>query len=255
MFPALFLSHGAPTLPLVEAPATAFLRQLGDHIGRPRAIIIASAHWETPLPTVSTIERNTTIHDFYGFPRELYEMRYEPPGNPALAEEAAGLLAAAGLGCSTDPTRGLDHGAWVPLQMMYPSADIPTLQISLQPRFGPAHHVRMGHALAPLRSSDVLIIGSGAFTHDLAHLRRSDMNAPPTPDVVAFAEWFDTALQEQRVEDMLAYRRLAPFAARQHPTDEHLLPLYVAMGAGGAAQRLHASTMYSNLRMDAYAFA
>ena len=255
MFPALFLSHGAPTLPLVEAPATVFLRQLGDRIGRPRAIIVASAHWETPLPTVSTIGRNTTIHDFYGFPRELYEMRYEPPGDPALAEQAAGLLAAAGLGCSTDPARGLDHGAWVPLQMMYPAADVPTFQISLQPHLGPAHHLRMGHALAPLRDSDVLIIGSGAFTHDLAHLRRSDMDAPPPPDVTAFVEWLDTALQEQRVEDILAYRRLAPFAARQHPTDEHLLPLYVAMGAGGAAQRLHASTMYSNLRMDAYAFA
>ena len=255
MFPALFLSHGAPTLPLVEAPATSFLRQLGDKIGRPRAIIVASAHWATPLPTVSTIERNTTIHDFYGFPRALYEMRYEPPGDPALAEQAAGLLDAAGLGCGFDPTRGLDHGAWVPLKMMYPSADIPTLQISIQPHLGPAHHLRMGQALAPLREDDVLIIGSGAFTHDLAHLRPSDMNAPPPPDVVAFVTWFDAALREHRIEDVLAYRQLAPFAERQHPTDEHLLPLYVAMGAGGVTERIHASTMYANLRMDAYAFA
>jgi 4,5-DOPA dioxygenase extradiol len=247
MFPALFLSHGAPTLPLVEAPATSFLRQLGERIGRPRAIIVASAHWETLLPTVSTIDRNTTIHDFHGFPRELYEMRYEPPGDPALAEQAADLLTEAGLSCDTDPTRGLDHGAWVPLQMMYPSANIPTLQISIQPHLGPTHHLRVGQALAPLRGDDVLIIGSGAFTHDLAHLRRSEMDAPPPPDVLAFTDWFDKALEQQRIEDLLAYRRLAPFAARQHPTDEHLLPLYVAMGAGGAAVRLHASTMYSTL--------
>jgi 4,5-DOPA dioxygenase extradiol len=114
--------------------------------------------------------------------------------------------------------------------------------------------LRVGQALAPLRQADVLIIGSGAFTHDLAHLQRSDMNAPPTPDVVAFTEWFDQALSERRTDDLLAYRRLAPFAQRQHPTDEHLLPMFVAMGAGGAPEQLHASTMYANLRMDAYAF-
>jgi len=255
MFPALFLSHGAPTLPLVEAPATSFLHGLGERLGRPKAIIIASAHWLTPAPMVSSTARNGTIHDFYGFPRELYEIRYEPPGDPVLAQRAADLLTAAGLDCGTDSTQGLDHGAWVPVRMMYPDADIPTFQVSLQPHLGPAHHFRIGQALAPLRQEDVLIVGSGAFTHDLAHLQRWDIDAPPPPDVIAFAEWFDTALMQQRVDDLLAYRRLAPFAERQHPTDEHLLPLYVAMGAGGVAERLHASTMYGNLRMDAYAFA
>lgn len=141
--------------------------------------------------------------------------------------------------------------------MMYPGADIPVFQISIQPHHGPAHHFQVGRALAALREQDVLIIGSGSFTHDLSRFRGSDMDAPATPDVVAFADWFEKALTEQRTGDLLAYRQLAPYAVEQHPTDEHLLPLYVAMGAGGAsplAERLHASTMYSFLRMDAYAF-
>src|SRR5690242_11961784 len=133
MFPALFLSHGAPTLPLVDAPARDFLRGLGRELGRPSAILVASAHWETPAPMVSTIARNTTIHDFYGFPRELYQLRYEPPGAPDIAAAAADLLNKAGLATEEDATRGLDHGAWVPLLLMYPEADIPTFQLSIQP--------------------------------------------------------------------------------------------------------------------------
>ena len=257
MFPALFLSHGAPTLPLVDAPASAFLKGLGQQLGRPSAIIVASAHWETAAPTLSTIARNTTIHDFYGFPRALYELRYEPPGDPALAEKAAGLLREAGLAGNIDPARGLDHGAWVPLLLMYPAADIPVLQISIQPHLGPSHHLHMGQALAPLREQNVLIIGSGSFTHNLSRFRGATIDAPATPDVIAFADWFDQAITDRRIDDLLAYRRLAPFAVDQHPTDEHLLPLYVALGAAGASpsgERLHSSAMYSMLRMDAYAF-
>src|SRR4051812_21395212 len=167
MFPAIFLSHGAPTLPLADAPARDFLRNLGQELGRPSAILVASAHWETPAPVVSTTARNTTIHDFYGFPRELYALRYEPPGAPDIAVAAADLLPRAGLPAGQDPTRGLDHGAWVPLLLMYPEADIPTFQLSIQPHLGPRHHLAAGKALAPLRQQDVLIIGSGAFTHNL----------------------------------------------------------------------------------------
>jgi 4,5-DOPA dioxygenase extradiol len=257
MFPAIFLSHGAPTLPLVDAPARDFLRGLGPQLGRPRAILVASAHWETRLPTLGSADRNTTIHDFYGFPRALYELRYEPPGAPEVADAAADLLSAAGLASETDTARGLDHGAWVPLLLMYPDADIPVLQISVQPQLGPEHHLRVGRALAALREEDVLIIGSGSFTHNLSRLTRTDTNAPSPPDVVAFADWFDEAITSQRLGDLLAYRQRAPNAADQHPTEEHLLPLYVAMGAAGASaepERLHSSAMYSALRMDAYAF-
>jgi 4,5-DOPA dioxygenase extradiol len=142
----------------------------------------------------------------------------------------------------------------VPLLLMYPEADIPVLQISVQSHLGPAHHLRIGQALDGLRQQDVLIIGSGSFTHDLSRFRGADVGARAPPDVTAFADWFDTAITEGRINDMLDYRRQAPFATRQHPTEEHLLPLFVALGAGGAPQRLHASAMHSVLRMDAYAF-
>ncbi len=255
MFPALFLSHGSPMMALTDSPARDFLRGLGRELGKPSAILVASAHWETRIPALNKVERNTTIHDFYGFPPELFAMRYDAPGAPALADKAAGLLRDAGLETGIDPERGLDHGAWVPLTLMYPAADIPVLQVGIQSQLGPDHHLRLGQALAPLREDNVLVVGSGSFTHNLRLLRRDAVDGPQPPDVVAFADWFDVAITEGRTQDLLEYRSRAPYAERQHPTDEHLLPLYVAMGAGGAAHRLHASAMYSALRMDAYSFA
>jgi 4,5-DOPA dioxygenase extradiol len=142
----------------------------------------------------------------------------------------------------------------VPLLLMYPEADIPTFQLSIQPHLGPRHHLAVGRALAPLRQTGVLIIGSGAFTHNLSRFRGAAVDAPAPPDVIAFADWFDQAITGGRTADTLHYRALAPYAVQQHPTDEHLLPLFVAMGAGGTGERLHASAMYSILRMDAYAF-
>lgn len=257
MLPALFVSHGSPMLVLTESPARDFLRGLGRVIGRPSAILVASAHWETRVPALNAVARNATIHDFYGFPPALFAMRYEPPGAPELARRAGGLLAAAGFETGIDPERGLDHGAWVPLSLMYPEADIPVLQVGIQSALDPAHHWRVGRALAPLRADNVLVMGSGSFTHDLSRLRRGVVDGAQPDDVVAFSDWFDTAIVDGRVADLLDYRERAPHAVRQHPTDEHLLPLYVALGAGGemvAAERLHCSAMYSSLRMDAYAF-
>jgi len=257
MFPALFLSHGSPMMALTDSPARDFLRGLGREIGRPSAILVASAHWETPVPTFNAVARNATIHDFYGFPPALFAMRYEPPGAPDLARRAAALVAAAGMKSAIDTSRGLDHGAWVPLTLMYPEADIPVLQVGIQSDLDPAHHLRLGRALAPLRDENVLVVGSGSFTHNLSRLRRDGADAPQPPDVVAFADWFDAAITEDRIADLLDYRARAPYAVQQHPTDEHLLPLYVALGAGGektVPERLHSSAMYSSLRMDAYAF-
>jgi 4,5-DOPA dioxygenase extradiol len=257
MFPALFLSHGSPMLALTDSPARDFLRGLGRELGEPSAILVASAHWETETPALNAAARNTTIHDFYGFPPALFAMRYEPPGAPAVAEKAAALLAKAGLPSTIDPERGLDHGAWVPLVLMYPRANIPVLQVSIQSHLGPTHHLRLGRVLAPLREENVLVIGSGSFTHNLSRLRRDAIDGPQPADVVAFADWFDAAITEQRTDDLLNYRTRAPYAVQQHPTDEHLLPLYVALGAGAekpAGERLHSSAMYSSLRMDAYAF-
>ena len=257
MFPALFLSHGSPMLALTDSPARDFLRGLGRELGEPSAILVASAHWETAVPAFNGVARNATIHDFRGFPPALFAMRYEPPGAPALAAKAAGLLSEAGMASAIDTERGLDHGAWVPLVLMYPRADIPVLQVGIQSHLDPAHHLRLGRALAPLRAENVLIIGSGSFTHNLSRLRREAVGGKQPADVVAFADWFDAAIAARRVDELLDYRTLAPYAVQQHPTEEHLLPLFVALGAGGAdatGERLHSSAMYSSLRMDAYAF-
>jgi 4,5-DOPA dioxygenase extradiol len=218
---------------------------------------MGSAHWETERPTVNAVAQNQTIHDFRGFPRPLYELTYPALGDPALAERISDLLCTAGLPAGIDRSRGLDHGAWNPLLLAYPAADIPVLQISVQSHLGPAHHLQLGQALAPLRAQGVLVIGSGSFTHDLSRFRGQDWDAPDAPDVVAFADWMDAALREGRRCDLLTYRTKAPHAVAQHPTEEHLLPLFVALGAAGdgaRAERLHASNSYGVLRLDAYAF-
>jgi 4,5-DOPA dioxygenase extradiol len=262
MLPALFLSHGAPTLPLDDVPARAFLQGIGAAIERrPRAIVVASAHWETEVPTLGAAAQPETIHDFRGFPSALRALRYPAPGAPELAERASDLLCAAGLRSRLDRGRGLDHGAWVPLLLIYPEAGIPVVPLSVQPHLGPAHHLQVGRALAPLRDEGVLVVGSGAFTHDLSRFHGQALDAETPEDVAAFAGWFEQALREERTCDLVTYRARAPYAAEQHPTEEHLLPLFVAMGASGAdathplrARHLHASAMHGVLRMDAWAF-
>ncbi len=195
---------------------------------------------------------NETIHDFYGFPAPLYELNYAAPPAPALAARAAELL-----GATVDTARGLDHGAWVPLLLGWPEADIPVAQVSIQTRLGARHHLDLGAALAPLRDEGVLIIGSGSFTHDLRRFRRDgDLEAPETADVTAFSGWMDAAIMAGDLEALADYRVRAPFAAEEHPTEEHLLPLHVALGAaaGSRVERIHSSVEFGFLRMDAYRF-
>jgi 4,5-DOPA dioxygenase extradiol len=257
MFLTLVLSHGSPMMALEPSRARDFLSALGPALGRPDAILVASAHWETERPELSAAAVNTTIHDFYGFPPALHAIRYPAPGAPELAERVAMLLNEAGLAAEVDRERGLDHGAWVPLTLMYPAHDIPVLQLSLQSRLGSAHHLKLGQAIAALRAGNALMIGSGSFTHNLGRARRGAPDAPPPADVSAFSDWVQDALVHHRPDELVAYRRKAPYAALQHPTEEHLLPLLVAFGAAGenaAARRLHASTTHSALRMDACAF-
>lgn len=256
MLRPIFVSHGAPTLLLEKVPARLFLEGLAATIPRPRAILMVSAHWDTRIPTVNAVARNETIHDFCGFPDALYAMRYPAPGNPELADRIADLLVAAGLPFALDDKRGLDHGAWVPLMLAWPEADMPVLQLSVQGHLGPGHHLEVGRALAPLAGEGVLIMGSGGFTHDLSGWRSHGGEAEPEW-VTAFAKWFDKALTEGRICDLLAYRSLAPHATRNHPTEEHLLPLFVALGAAGPnanGRRRHAGTTCGTLHMDAYDF-
>lgn len=259
MQPTLFLSHGSPMTALTDSPARHFLTTLGTTLPeRPKAILVISAHWETDCPTLNAVQRNTTIHDFFGFPEALKKLQYDAPGAPELAVEFANTLKAAGFDAEIDTMRGLDHGAWVPLLLAYPQADIPVLQLSVQPHLGPDHHYRMGAALSALRHSGILILGSGSFTHDLRRFRGGQaLDAPETPDITAFADWMDSHLQANDVASLVNYRVLAPFAAEEHPTEEHLLPLYVALGAAGPnspAQKLHQSVEFGFLRMDSYAF-
>ena len=258
MLPAIFVSHGSPMLAIEEAEARRFLQSLPDLLPeRPKAILMVSAHWERLRPTVNAPPHNETIHDFGGFPQALFEITYPAPPSAALARRVAELLAAGGLPADIDSQRGLDHGAWVPLMLAWPHADIPVVQLSVQTRLGPEHHFKLGQLLAPLRSEGVLIIGSGSFTHDLSSFRISGgrLDAPEQGWVHVFAEWMSKALEGRRIDDLLNYRALAPEAAHNHPTEEHLLPLYVALGAGpSSVHLLHSSTTYGILRMDAFAF-
>jgi 4,5-DOPA dioxygenase extradiol len=206
---------------------------------------------------VSAVEQPETIYDFYGFPAELYRLRYPAPGAPKLAERVAGLLEEKGLRADIDPARGLDHGAWTPLYHMYPKADIPVTQFAIQSRLGPAHHVRLGETLKPLRDEGVLIFASGGATHNLRELSYQRGNPVPQPWVAEFNEWLADAVLAGRRDDLIAYREKAPHAVRNHPTDEHLIPLFVALGAGSAdsaPQRLHTSISSGVISMDAYRF-
>lgn len=259
MQPVLFLSHGSPMTAIEDTPARRFLAGLGATLPRPKAILVASAHWEAAGPTLSAPAHNATIHDFYGFPPPLYELHYNAPPAPALAARAVDLARGAGLTAALDTERGLDHGAWVPLLLGWPEAEIPVAQLSIQTRLGAAHHLALGAALAPLRDEGVLIIGSGSFTHDLRRFRRgAAFDAAETQDVTLFSAWMNEKIRGGDFAALADYRRLAPYAAEEHPTEEHILPLHVALGAAGAGakvERLHSSVEFGFMRMDAYAFA
>ncbi|MGE5465723.1 MAG: DODA-type extradiol aromatic ring-opening family dioxygenase [Methanocella sp.] len=238
--------------------------ELARRIPRPRAILIASAHWETELPMVTTTRAPDTIHDFGGFPDALYKLRYPAPGSPEIAQRALDLLKAAGLAASGNGCRGLDHGAWVPLMHLYPEADIPVVQISVQPSLDAAHHLRVGAALAALPLENVLVIGSGHMTHNLrewiAHARTRGMQVAETgaaPYVEEFRRWVDAALRGGDASALAAWHELAPHASRAHPSEEHFLPLPIAYAAAGPSpgvEHIDAGVDAGVLAMDAYVF-
>jgi 4,5-DOPA dioxygenase extradiol len=195
-----------------------------------------------------------TIHDFGGFPTPLYALQYPAQGTPALATEVAGLLRAAGFDASVDPRRGLDHGAWVPLRYLKPQADVPVLQVSLPHDIDAAGALRLGQTLAPLRERGVLVVGSGSLTHNLYEFRQHIAD----PEYAqAFADWVADAVQRRDAEALVDYRRRAPFATRAHPTEEHYLPLLVALGASAAddlPRRVPGGMTYGVLSMDSFGF-
>lgn len=255
--PALFISHGAPDLALVDGPAHRALRRIGAELQRPDAILIVSAHHEASRPSLRAPSRFQTWHDFgRSFSPRLFEMRYEPLGAPALAAQARQLLEEAGLQPVEDHSPLLDHGAWVPLSLLFPAADVPVAALSIEPRRDAAWHYALGAAIAPLRARNVLVIGSGSVSHNLHEVFRGA--AGDRRWVESFTSWLEAKVRAGDRDALLAAMDHAPDAARNHPTDEHLLPFYVAMGAGGPdafGARLHHSFTYGVLAMDIYAFA
>jgi 4,5-DOPA dioxygenase extradiol len=231
-------------------------KALARRLPRPKAILIASAHWETNLPMLSGSDKPETIHDFYNFPEPLYRLRYPAPGAPELAKRAQTLLKEAGFTAGIDGCRGLDHGAWSPLLYMYPDADIPVVQISVQPALGPRHHVELGRSLKKLGEENVLIVGSGHLTHNLRDWARGA--GKPEPYAREFQAWVFEKLKNKDVESLIDYRSASPQGARAHPTDEHFLPLFFALGAASEKakpERVYDAIDSGVLAMDAYVFS
>jgi 4,5-DOPA dioxygenase extradiol len=229
-----YISHGSPMLPLEEGPTRDFLAEkLASLVGpRPKAILAISAHWDTQEPSVNVVSKNPTIHDFYNFPPELYKLQYPAPGAPDLARQVKSLLQEAGFKTVIeDKKRGLDHGAWSPLTLIYPEADIPVCQLSISSNKNGNHHYRLGRALASLKDEGVLVLASGSAVHNLREIDWSDSGKVPVWSK-AFADWLIDAVVNNRHEELIQWEK-APYARRAHPTPDHFLPLLVALGASG----------------------
>ncbi|MFZ2319686.1 MAG: class III extradiol ring-cleavage dioxygenase [Pseudomonas sp.] len=254
MLPSLFISHGSPMLALQPGASGVALSQLAADLPKPTAILLVSAHWESSGLRVGGAQQPATLHDFGGFPAPLYQIQYPAPGSPALADQVIELLAKAGLVAQIDPTRPLDHGAWVPLSLLYPQADIPVVQLSLPSRLGPALQNRIGHCLSALRRQGVLLIGSGSITHNLGELNWQAGPHTITPWAKDFRDWIVEHLEHGDEAALLDYRRQAPHAQRNHPSDEHLLPLFFARAAGERFSLVHQGFTYGALGMDIYRF-
>jgi 4,5-DOPA dioxygenase extradiol len=255
--PVVFVSHGSPMLPFEDIPARKFMLGLGAKLPRPKAILCISAHWESGTVRATGAEKLETIHDFYGFPKALYELEFDAPGSPELAARAVALLQQAGISAAVDPGRGRDHGCWNPLMLIYPQSGIPVVQLSLIDGGDAAAHLKLGQALSPLRQEGVLIFASGGAVHNLRWLDREGRGG-----TIDWAEAFDAWVAEKiaagDAQALAHYRDIAPNATLAHPSEEHFLPLLVAMGAaangsGGAkGKRIHESFHLGSLSMAAY---
>jgi 4,5-DOPA dioxygenase extradiol len=253
--PSLFVSHGAPTFALEPGRAGEQLAALGRALPKPSAVLVVSPHWMTRGVQVSAAAQPPTVHDFGGFPRALYALRYPAPGAPQLAARVQSVLEAGGIAATLDATRGFDHGAWVPLMHLYPDADVPVIQVSLPVDADERGAFELGQALAPLAREGVLIVGSGSLTHNLHEFRMAE--SQEAAYVREFAGWVRRAVQEGDMERLVHALEQAPHARRAHPTSEHFLPLLVA---AGAAARSTPATVFDGgvrhgvLAMESYVF-
>ncbi|ATE61125.1 DODA-type extradiol aromatic ring-opening family dioxygenase [Thauera sinica] len=253
--PTLFLSHGSPMFAVEPGLLGPLLGRLGHALPRPRAVLVLSPHWMGRRLEVTGAAAPDTVHDFGGFPRMLYELRYPAPGAPEVAAEVVAQLAHHRLQATVNPHNGLDHGAWVPLRYLYPGADVPVVQITQPSSPSPLALLELGQALAPLRERGILIVASGSMTHNLYEFRSAGGGDPYAQ---AFADWVWQRIGDGDLGALLDYRSQAPSAVRAHPTDEHFLPLYFAIGAAGedwrSATRLEGGITYGVLSMDSFVF-
>lgn len=250
--PSLFVSHGAPTFALEASTLVDKLALLGEELHYIKAVLVVSPHWQTSQLEVMTNPHPETIHDFYGFPDALYEIQYPVRGAVAFAKRAADLLAAAGLDVLLNTTRGLDHGAWVPLMHLFPEGQTPVFQVSLPYTISPQDAYKLGRILAQLKEEGVLILGTGGVTHNLGHLMRNDVDLAY---VTAFGGWVRRMVLEDKVDDLLNYLQLAPDALQAHPSDEHFLPLFVVLGSRSKdelPELIEGGVAYDILCMDSY---
>ena len=250
--PVLFIAHGAPDLPLSKTPARAFTEGLGQRFPGVKAILVISAHWEARVPTIGTAPAPATIHDFGGFDDRLYSMRYPARTSVEVVAEVAAALKAAGIAYAEDARRGYDHGVWIPLMLAFPKADVPVVQLSLRHGASAAENVALGKALAPLRDKGVLIVGSGAIVHNLRAIARE---GTPAPDWATSLDDAIVAAVETGDEAALLTVLETEAGRVAHPTPEHLMPLYVALGAGGGTgHALHRSYSWGSISMTSFAF-
>lgn len=256
--PTLFLSHGAPNVALHDLPARRFFDGLAASLPRPRAIVVASAHYASPVPALTAGARPHTIHDFSGFEAELYDLRYDAPGAPEVAARALDLIKLEfGVQGTADHSWGFDHGAWSPLIRIYPKADVPLVLVSLKPDGDARWHYRLGRAIRALRDEDVLVMGSGSMTHNLGRLQAPMTYDAQAPWMTKFVEWVNDKLEHADAETLCDYRCSAPHARDCHPSEEHFMPLFVALGAAGddwRASNIHHSVTFGSLSMDAWRF-
>lgn len=252
--PSLFVSHGAPLFAVDAGSTGPALHAWAQAHDKPSAIVVMSPHWMARTPMVMGTPAPQTWHDFGGFPPELYQLQYPAPGQPALAQEVVDLLQAAGIEAGLDSRRPFDHGTWVPLMHLYPEADVPVLQVALPASAGPAEVYAIGRALRALRERGVLLMGTGSMTHNLGEFFGGQTEAAPY--VIEFSRWVEEKITHGDTAALLDYRRQAPHAQRAHPTEDHFLPLFFALGAAADGTRpdyLSREVMYGMLAMDAFA--
>ncbi len=248
----LFISHGAPTLAIKPGETGKLLASLAESLPRPDAILVVSAHWDTAIATVSNAKSPDTIHDFGGFPKAMHDIQYATKGSPMLASKTAGLLAAAGIPVQQE-NRGLDHGAWVPLMLMFPDADIAVTQLSIQNAQTPEAHYALGKAIGVLQDDNMMIVCSGAITHNLQDFFSPQIDAQALDYVSKFADWMGEKIVVNDINALINYRTQNQYGVQAHPSEDHILPLFVALGAGrGKPTRYQPETTYGILAMDIY---